>query len=93
MVSLGPHACVAPVNSPAEVLADPHLRSRPLTVEVELDGRRVRQLSPRLAVPDPPELGRQPIGRTSAPEADELLRGFGVADEEIAELRGIGVIG
>lgn len=89
---LGPVACVSAVNSPAQTLADPHLRSRPLTLEVRAGGRAVRQLTPRLAIPDPPGLGAQPAGPTPPGEADQTLRGLGVAASQIAELRSIGVL-
>jgi alpha-methylacyl-CoA racemase len=89
---LGPNACVTPVNSPAEVLQDPHLRSRPLTLEVQAGGRKVRQMAPRLPTPDPPGLAAQPAGPTSPAAADELLRGFGVGDAEISALRSDGTL-
>ena len=59
---LGPTSCLTPVNSPAEVITDPHLQSRPLTMEVQVEGKPVRQLTPRLPIPDPPGLDRQPAG-------------------------------
>jgi hypothetical protein len=59
---------------------------------VQAGGRTVRQLTPRLAVPDPPGLDAQPAGPTPAGEADKTLLGLGVAAKQIAELRGIGVI-
>ena len=54
--------------------------------------RTVRQLRPRLAVPDPPGLDGQPAGPTPPGEADKTLRGLGVSGPQIAELRSIGVI-
>jgi alpha-methylacyl-CoA racemase len=89
---LGPVACVSAVNAPSETLADPHLRSRPLTVDVQVGDRTVRQLTPRLPGPDPPDLDSQPAGPTPPAEADETLRGLGIAARQIAELRSIGVI-
>jgi alpha-methylacyl-CoA racemase len=89
---LGPVACVSAVNGPAETLADPQLRSRPLTVDVQVGDRTVTQLTPRLAVPDPPRLDAQPAGPTPPGEVDETLRGLGISAGQIAELRGIGVI-
>ena len=89
---LGPDACVTPVNSPGEVLQDPHLRSRPLTLEVEVEGRKIRQMAPRLATPDPPGLTAQPAGPTSPAEADKLLRDFGIDDAEIGTLRADGTL-
>lgn len=92
IAELGPTACIAPVNSPAEVLADPHLQSRPLTVDVQVEGRTVRQLTPRLAVPDPPDLDKQPAGRSTPDIVDAALRGLGIADDEITELRTSGIV-
>jgi alpha-methylacyl-CoA racemase len=89
---LGPAACVTPVNSPAETLLDPHLNARPLTVDVMVAGRTVRQLAPRLAVPDPPDLGRQPAGPTPDAEADAVLEELGIDPDEIADLRRAAVI-
>jgi alpha-methylacyl-CoA racemase len=89
---LGPVACVTPVNSPAETLLDPHLNARPLTVDVMVGGRMVHQLAPRLAVPDPPDLGQQPTGPTPAAEADAVLRELGIDPDEIADLRRAAVI-
>ena len=89
---LGPVACVSALNGPAETLADPHLRSRPLTVDVQVGERTVRQLTPRLPVPDPPDLAALPAGATPPAEADETLRGLGIAARQIAELRSTGVI-
>ena len=72
--------------------ADPHLRSRPLTLDVRVGDRTVRQLTPRLAVPDPPGLDAQPAGPTPPGEVDQTLRDLGVPAPQIAELRSIGVI-
>jgi len=89
---LGPVACVSAVNTVAETLADPQLRSRPLTLDVRVGEQVVRQLTPRLAVPDPPGLARQPAGPTPPGEADETLRSLGIPAARVAELRGAGVI-
>jgi alpha-methylacyl-CoA racemase len=89
---LGPAACVTAVNSPAETLLDPHLNARPLTVDVLVGGRTVHQLAPRLAVQDPPDLGKQPTGPTPDAEADAVLQELGIDPGEIAELRRAAVI-
>jgi crotonobetainyl-CoA:carnitine CoA-transferase CaiB-like acyl-CoA transferase len=89
---LGPVACVAPVNSPAEALRDPHLRHRPLTLDVTIAGQPVRQMTPRLAVPDPPGLAKQPTGPTPAAEVDAVLAGFGIDADDTACLRQAGII-
>jgi alpha-methylacyl-CoA racemase len=92
LLDLGPTACVSAVNAPAETLADPQLRSRPLTVEVRVGDRTVRQLAPRLAVPDPPDLDAQTAGPTPADEVDDTLRSLGISADRIAELRSTGVV-
>jgi len=84
---LGPVACVAPVNSPAEVLRDPHLQHRPLTLEVSVEGRPLRQMAPRLPVDDQPGLDKQPAGPTPAADVDALLEQLGIGAAEIAALR------
>jgi alpha-methylacyl-CoA racemase len=85
--ALGPTACVAPVNSPAEVLRDPHLRHRQLTIDVTAEGRPLRQMAPRLAVEDQPGLDKQPAGQTPADDVDVLLQQLGIGASEIAGLR------
>jgi alpha-methylacyl-CoA racemase len=89
---LGPVACVAPVNSPSEALRDPHLRHRPLTHDVTVDGQPLRQMAPRLPVEDPPGLSKQPAGPTPAAEVDSLLRHLGIDADDIVGLRHAGVI-
>lgn len=90
--ALGPVACVAPVNSAADVLRDPHLLHRPLTVDVNVEGQPVRQMAPRLPVADPPGLSKQPAGPTPAAEVDALLAQLGIDVGDIAGLRQAGVI-
>jgi alpha-methylacyl-CoA racemase len=89
---LGPSSCLTPVNSPAEVIADPHLQSRPLTMDVQVDGKHVRQLTPRLPIPDPPDLDQQPAGRTTPAGVDATLRRLGLDDDEITGLRVAGIV-
>jgi alpha-methylacyl-CoA racemase len=93
IAELGPHACVSPVNGPAEILTDPQLTSRPLVIEVSVRGRPVRQLAPRLAVPDPAGISAQPAGPTASDEADAVLQSFGIGDAEISQLRVASVLG
>jgi alpha-methylacyl-CoA racemase len=90
--ALGPVACVAPVNSPAEVLCDPHLRHRPFTLNVTVEGEPVRQMTPRLPVEDPAGPSKQPAGPTPAAEVDALLQQLGIDPDDIAGLRQAGVI-
>jgi len=87
MAELGEVTCLTPVNSPAEVVTDPHLRDRPLLVDTELDGRPLRQLAPRLAVADPADLERLPVGATPPERVATVLTDFGLAADEIAALR------
>lgn len=89
---LGPVACVAPVNSPAEALRDQHLNHRPLILDVTADGQAVRQMAPRLAVADPPGLAKQSAGPTPAAEANAVLARLGIDADEIAGLRQAGII-
>ena len=89
---LGPTSCLTPVNSPADVVTDPHLQSRPLTMEVQVEGKTVRQLTPRLPIPDPPGLERQPAGRTTPAGVDAALHRLGIDDDEITGLREAGVV-
>jgi len=92
IAALGPVACVTPVNTVEEALRDPHLRSRPLTVEVGVGDRRVRQMAPRLAVPDPDDLLEQPAGPTPAAAVDDLLETLGIPRHETADLRAAEVL-
>jgi hypothetical protein len=59
---------------------------------VQVDGRSVRQLTPRLAVADAPDLDKQPAGRTTRAGVDDALRDLGISADEISELRQSGVI-
>jgi alpha-methylacyl-CoA racemase len=92
ITELGPLACVAPVNDPVEVLADPQLTSRPLVMDVRVGDRTVQQMTPRLPLPDPPRLGSQQAGESSPQQAAAVLRSFGLSDIEISGLRGEGVL-
>ena len=78
----GSDACVAPVNTTEETLADPHLAARETVVEV--DG--VPQPSPAPRFSGTPAAVDRP-----APEAgehtDEILAGLGYSPETVAALR------
>ena len=84
----GVEACVGPVNSPREALADPQVAFRGLVAEV--DGRQVGPASP--FVMDGQRLQRL----TPAPGLGEhtgmVLREAGVSGEEIEALRASGVV-
>jgi crotonobetainyl-CoA:carnitine CoA-transferase CaiB-like acyl-CoA transferase len=83
----------APVNTAAEILADPHFRERGLIVDVE-DPHHGTMPAPGVV----PQLSRTPGSiRRPAPDqagADTLavLGELGVADERVRELAGRGVI-
>ena len=83
----GRDACVAPVNTTEETLADPHLVARGTVVEVD-------------GVPQPapaPRFGRTPAAvDRPAPGAgehtDEVLAGLGYAPDAVAALREAGAV-
>jgi len=83
----GRDACVAPVNTTEDTLADPHLRARGTVVEVD-------------GVPQPapaPRFSGTPAALTRpAPEAgehtDEILTGLGYAADAVAALRAAGAV-
>jgi alpha-methylacyl-CoA racemase len=83
----GRDACVAPVNTTEETLADPHLVARGTVVEV--DG--VPQPAPAPRFSETPALVDRP-----APEAgehtDELLAGLGYAPDAVTALREAGAV-
>jgi alpha-methylacyl-CoA racemase len=83
----GRDACVAPVNTTEETLADPHLVARGTVVEV--DG--VPQPAPAPRFSETPALVDRP-----APEAgehtDELLAGLGYAPDAVTALREVGAV-
>jgi crotonobetainyl-CoA:carnitine CoA-transferase CaiB-like acyl-CoA transferase len=81
-------ACVGPVNSLAEAMADPQAIHRGLVAEIDrapvgpaspfvMDGERLQRLTPA------PALGEH---------TTEVLSGAGVTDEELEDLRAHGVI-
>ncbi len=83
----GRDACVAPVNTTEDTLADPHLVARGTVVEVD-------------GVPQPapaPRFGRTPAAvDRPAPGAgehtDEVLTGLGYAPDAVAALRDVGAV-
>lgn len=84
--------CVAPVNTIAEVVADPQTVARGLVVVAEHPTHgRFRQLGPLLAGMDPaPAVTQVPdVTRT---DTDAVLADAGLAADTIAELRAAGVV-
>ncbi|MCB0221482.1 MAG: CoA transferase, partial [Chrysiogenetes bacterium] len=85
-------ACVGPVNSAAEALADPHVKARGLTYESEHpDGGPITQVA------FPVKLSQTPAAyRAHAPQlgenTDEVLKAAGYSEAEIAELRESGAV-
>jgi alpha-methylacyl-CoA racemase len=84
---------VAPVNSIAEVVADPQLRASPLVWEVPAaDGRLMRQMAPRLAgTSDAPTPGSTVPAPGSTSE-QKVLAELGYSLTDIENLRRSGVL-
>ncbi|MFH0950427.1 MAG: CoA transferase, partial [Candidatus Micrarchaeota archaeon] len=78
-------ACVEPVLSLGDALADPHISARGLVVEVDLpDGGKVRQLGhPIRYSATPPEY--RSAGVPAGKHTQEVLRELGYTDVEIEE--------
>ncbi|MBI3785417.1 MAG: CoA transferase [Deltaproteobacteria bacterium] len=83
--------CFAPVNTLDETFADPQLRHRGMIVEM------VGPNDPTMVIGNPIKLSETPASLRSAPpgfgeHTDSVLRGLGLAAQEIAVLRRDGVI-
>jgi len=87
------NTCVAPVYSIPELVSDPHFESRQVFMQAECEEQGVfGQVGPILAGGD----RDQPTHRVRAQgmtDTDELLRGAGLSEAEIAKLRDDGVVG
>jgi alpha-methylacyl-CoA racemase len=84
--------CVAPVQSVAELAADPHFAARGVFCEARRAGQPgVRQLAPLLAG-QRSAAGGVEIRDPSESDSDELLREAGLPGAEIARLRAEGVV-
>ncbi|WP_279588059.1 CaiB/BaiF CoA-transferase family protein [Salinibacterium sp. ZJ454] len=87
------HDVVAgPVYSPADIVADPHIKARGNIVTVE-DSSGARIPMPGVV----PQLGASPgsvrwAGPALGEHSDDVLREIGIEGEELARLRGEGVI-
>jgi hypothetical protein len=68
------------------------LASRPLVRDVRLGDKAFQQMTPRLAVSDPDDLDRQPVGPTPRDRVDELLSAFGVDSTRVRSLRDRGIV-
>lgn len=82
---LGDETMVAPVNSPAEALSDPHIRERDILAETDAGHRRVR-----FPVGESTDAGGQvpALGE----HTDELLADCGRNPEDIQHLRETGAV-
>jgi alpha-methylacyl-CoA racemase len=84
--------CVAPVYAVAELAGDAQLRARGVFCEAEHPARgSFRQLAPALAGMERPS-GPVALRDASASDAAELLRGAGLAPDEIDKLFAEGVV-
>ncbi|HHM5199375.1 TPA: CaiB/BaiF CoA transferase family protein [Pseudomonas aeruginosa] len=82
----------APVQSPAEVLADPQALENGFVSPVDVDqaGQYLVGVSP--AQFDEKPIGKLKAGPRFAEHTDEVLREIGVSDAELAALRAMGAI-
>jgi alpha-methylacyl-CoA racemase len=84
--------CVAPVYTLPELVDDPHFASRGVFMQAEhTEQGRFRQVGPILAGGE----REQPVHRVrpfGESDADALLAGVGMSEQEIAALRGDGVV-
>jgi len=81
----GVEACVSPVNSVAEAMADPHLRARGLVAGEGADtriGSPIHHVAPRAPASPAPELGA---------DTHAILGEAGLSPDEIADLEAAGI--
>jgi crotonobetainyl-CoA:carnitine CoA-transferase CaiB-like acyl-CoA transferase len=91
-VFAGIDSCTEPVLSFAEACAHPHVQARDLIVEVPRpDGTLQKQLGSAIKFSATPPSFRF-IGAELGAHTDEVLRGLGYGDEQIASLRRSGVV-
>jgi crotonobetainyl-CoA:carnitine CoA-transferase CaiB-like acyl-CoA transferase len=91
-VFAGIDSCTEPVLSFAEACAHPHVQARNLIVEVPRpDGTLQKQLGSAIKFSATPPSFRF-IGAEIGAHTDEVLRGLGYADGQIAALRQAGVV-
>ncbi len=84
--------CVAPVYAVSELATDPHFGARRVFAEAEHDERgRFRQVGPVLAGTDRDRPVHRVTGDAKTDTAS-LLRGAGLSDAEIGELRRAGAV-
>jgi alpha-methylacyl-CoA racemase len=93
ITALAPNdTCVAPVYTVTELVRDPHLAARATFVDAEHETHgRFRQLAAVLAG-TARAAGPERITDGSATDTDELLRGIGLGDDEIRQLRHEGIV-
>lgn len=91
-VFAGFDACLEPVLDIKGMTEHPQTAARELIVEVESDGRKVRQIAhPIKFSVAPPEYHH--AGRGNGAESDAILKEIGYGEKEIAALRESGLMG
>jgi alpha-methylacyl-CoA racemase len=87
------NVCIGPVNTIAEVFADPQVQHRQMLLEHRSDTLgRVRQAGIALKLSDTPGRVRQ-LGPTLGQHTDTVLAALGYGPEDITRLRSSGVVG
>jgi crotonobetainyl-CoA:carnitine CoA-transferase CaiB-like acyl-CoA transferase len=87
------NVCIGPVNTLAEVFADPQVRHRQMLLEQPTaSGEGVRQAGVALKLSDTPGQVRRP-GPTLGQHTTEVLTALGYSQQDVARLRSSGVVG
>jgi len=85
------NTCYAPVRSLEEALASDLVRERDMVVRVERDGRSVDEIGVPITLSKTPGSVRR-ADPSIGQDTDAVLRGMGLADGQIAELRARGIV-
>ena len=87
------NVCIGPVNTAAEVFADPQVQHRQmLLAHRTADGAVVQQAGIALKLSDTPGSVRH-LGPRLGQHTDEVLAALGYAQEDRARLRALGIVG
>jgi crotonobetainyl-CoA:carnitine CoA-transferase CaiB-like acyl-CoA transferase len=86
------NVCIGPVNTPAEVFADPQVQHRQMLIEQHAAGDVVRQAGIALKLSDTPGSVRH-LGPRLGQHTDEVLSALGYSQDERQRLREQSVIG